>query len=146
MNYKCYICFETFEFSNETIQHLRKNHCIIENRNARIQCIVNKPNVCEKKFQTFSGLRRHLESCLSKQNQNVATCEIENSEKNANENISVKESCQNDPVDVLSHCIEHEFNLNTIAKEREECHADEPIIHVVQKRDQTETEIATATA
>lgn len=63
--FKCYICGSSeFKNANEIIKHLRKFHSIKENKHS-IHCLVNNPE-CEKQFQTFNGMRKHMKTCLLK--------------------------------------------------------------------------------
>lgn len=64
MDFKCFSCSDFFESYNETIDHLRKTHNVKESKNSKISCVVNQSKECTHKFQTFSGLRKHIIKCF----------------------------------------------------------------------------------
>lgn len=133
MDFKCYICSDTFKLSNEAIAHLKKSHNVNENQSSSILCIVNKQIHCGKTFKTFSGLRRHILKCENIKSTNIF-----------NENILRTDSTNNTPQDAcvaeLSEAIEHELNLNTISCQNDVgCH-EMPIEFV--PREKSEFELA----
>lgn len=99
---------QLFEISNEAIDHLKKVHGLKETKEAKIQCIVNGAK-CEKKFQTFSGLRKHIIKCqeeYSKNNNDIKT------------NSSVRNETNHfDQLNELSFTFEHAFNFSQSAEE-----------------------------
>ena len=67
MDFYCFKCNQTFVSSKETINHLKKNHFMIDNVEA-INCVVKQ---CDFTFNTFKGLCRHLKSFDHQTLQNV---------------------------------------------------------------------------
>lgn len=63
MDINCYICNSPVDSINSGIKHLKDYHKIRENVH-EIECFKK----CEKKFQTFSGLRCHMKKCDFVQN------------------------------------------------------------------------------
>lgn len=66
--FKCFSCFSMFDEVEKTINHLRNEHRI-KQKVHEIKCIVN--NTCKKKFQTWSGLKKHLLSCSIEIDKNI---------------------------------------------------------------------------
>lgn len=67
--YKCFLCFSKFNEVEKVICHLRKEHRVKPKIN-EIKCILNNP-VCKKKFQTWSGLKKHILNCTIEVNENT---------------------------------------------------------------------------
>lgn len=126
MDFKCYICSDSFKSSNEAIDHLKKNHGIKENINLNILCIVNKPVHCGKSFKTFSGLRRHIPKCEEfKSMKNVETHQLKLCNSNNDHRVDFQNPAER--VNDLSHSIEHEFNLNAVSYQQDNIYTEEAI-------------------
>lgn len=61
-SFKCFLCFSEFSDSKIATGHLQKEHCVKEKVN-KIKCIV-KNGACNKTFQTWSGLKKHIKTCV----------------------------------------------------------------------------------
>lgn len=72
MDFQCFVCSDLFKSINEIIDHLRKTHSINESTASKIPCLVKKTDKCDKKFQTFSGLRKHTIKCIDKKSKCAA--------------------------------------------------------------------------
>lgn len=57
MNFYCFQCEKIFGNVKNIIEHLKKDHGIVDNE-IPIKCCANK--LCEKTYKTFKGLRSHL--------------------------------------------------------------------------------------
>lgn len=135
MDFKCYICSDLFKSSNVVIDHLRNIHSIKENRNSNIQCIVNKPNKCDKTFETFSGLRRHITKCENdKPAEKSETKQAETNTASAPPNLSL----QAEGVDELSYAIDHEFHLNAVSGNKNIDYIENPIVYANQNKSEFE--------
>lgn len=65
--FKCYLCFSEFHEESSTLKHLRKSHEVKEKHGA-IKCITKNAK-CAKTFQTWSGLKNHLKTCVKSVNE-----------------------------------------------------------------------------
>lgn len=63
MHYECFICSEYFHENRQVVEHLKIVHELDEKRH-QIKCTVRNSN-CDRDFSTFSGLSRHVKSCIS---------------------------------------------------------------------------------
>lgn len=88
MNYKCFLCNLTYTEVNVAIKHLRKDH-LVKEKVDEIKCLVFKKQRCGKSFQTFSGLRKHLKTCVNKTCENLCS---ENISKNESLDCDLHES------------------------------------------------------
>lgn len=58
--YKYYVCKKDFSDVNSRVSHLRIIHNVKE-KTESVKCILNLK--CENVFQTFEGMKRHLNKC-----------------------------------------------------------------------------------
>lgn len=65
MHFKCFICEKLFNKLNEVIKHLKEFHKIKDNTE-NLQCVVNKLSGCRNTFLTFNGLKKHVNGCVIK--------------------------------------------------------------------------------
>lgn len=65
--FKCFSCFSMFNDVEKAISHLRKEHRV-KQKVHEIKCIVY---TCKKKFQTWSGLKKHVLSCFIEADKNI---------------------------------------------------------------------------
>lgn len=61
----CFICKEKSLNVGELIRHLRRRHALYDGTTLVLKCFHEN---CRKTFQTFSGYRKHVQKCSSKQN------------------------------------------------------------------------------
>lgn len=61
MNYFCFLCTKRFVQLSYVIYHLRNVHFLFESKDITLKCVIS--NKCERKFSTYSGLRRHALTC-----------------------------------------------------------------------------------
>lgn len=62
MEFECEFCHQNFESNKIAIEHLKKVHNVKEKVDL-IKCTVKNPN-CDRHFQTFNGLTRHISKCV----------------------------------------------------------------------------------
>lgn len=84
--FKCFLCFSMFNDVEKAFNHLRTEHGVKQKVN-EIKCIVNNAD-CTKTFQSWSGLKKHLQTCRRNfddnaeqelnNNSNKETCMISN--------------------------------------------------------------------
>lgn len=115
---KCFLCFSEFSEVQKTIEHLKKDHGVKEKVHI-LKCIVSNA-ACSKSFQTWSGLKKHIQTCIYKRgiDDNIqldmdqhSSVEIYSTPNLSGEaDISV---CQNIPI-IFTNCpdpdIKHEHN------------------------------------
>lgn len=75
--FKCYLCSSDFHSENETIQHLKEQHEVKEKTHP-LKCIV-KNTACTQTYQTWSGFKKHIKTCIKKVAENSSCCQ--NNEK-----------------------------------------------------------------
>lgn len=61
------MCFSEFDEESTALKHLRKSHGLKEKHNV-IKCIAKNAN-CAKTFQTWNGLKKHLQTCVKSVNE-----------------------------------------------------------------------------
>lgn len=84
MNFACNYCANKyFKTNGEAIKHLKIVHKVKEKVD-QIKCTV-KNSECNKYFQTFSGLARHITKCLSQNKTEIASSDLP-------ENIRISEN------------------------------------------------------
>lgn len=68
---KCFLCISEFNEVKKIIDHLKKEHGIKEKVHI-LKCIVGNA-ACSKTFQTWSGLKKHIQTCIHKRgiNENI---------------------------------------------------------------------------
>lgn len=67
MDFCCSECWEKFPTCNSTIAHLRNVHAVNFGANEpAIPCLTKFE--CDKEFKSLSGLRKHVEKCLTSNN------------------------------------------------------------------------------
>lgn len=87
MKFQCKFCVDLyFEAHEQTVEHLKKIHKI--KNGAIIECTV-KNSKCNKYFQTYQGLSRHIAKCLSETETANASDIGNNSLECSDEDISV---------------------------------------------------------
>lgn len=60
MEYRCFICNDIFSSQRIIFQHLKKFH-LIQDHTQDLECIIKFDNSkCRAKFETYSGLRKHI--------------------------------------------------------------------------------------
>lgn len=64
--WKCFLCFSEFIELERVIEHLKKEHGLIQKVN-EIKCIANNAT-CKKTFQTWSGFKKHIQTCRKSRN------------------------------------------------------------------------------
>lgn len=63
MEYRCFVCNEIFSSQRVIFQHLKKIH-LIQDHTRDLECIVKLDSAkCLAKFETYSGLRKHIKKC-----------------------------------------------------------------------------------
>lgn len=65
MDFHCYVCFERFCDIRNIFAHLKKVHFFRDNAQ-ELECVLIQDvnfSKCVSKFNTFSGLRKHLNRC-----------------------------------------------------------------------------------
>lgn len=69
MDFSCYLCDKFFNSNKVTVLHLKKEHKI-KQKIHEIKCTVRNSK-CNKYFQTFHGLNRHVKTCLNNKNESI---------------------------------------------------------------------------
>lgn len=68
MDFHCFVCPETFSDIKDIFTHLKKVHFFRDNAQ-ELECVLIRgvySSKCVSKFNTFSGLRKHVKTCLEK--------------------------------------------------------------------------------
>lgn len=97
-SYQCFLCESIFSEIRIAIQHLRNAHNIKEKVSV-IKCIAGNV-ACIKTFQTWSGLKKHVEKCIKDVRENSV-------EESVNSSASVDECvsfCPEEQADVIESC------------------------------------------
>ncbi|XP_055851835.1 uncharacterized protein LOC129916077 [Episyrphus balteatus] len=75
MHYFCFVCTKTFPSISFVISHLRIDHFFTNEENITLKCVANQD--CCREFSTYSGLRRHVKSCVNIVQDSTLSPEIE---------------------------------------------------------------------
>lgn len=95
--WNCFLCFSEFVELERVIDHLKKEHGVLQKVN-EIKCIANNVT-CKKTFQTWSGLKKHIQTCRKIRNiQNYINNDSSSVETSSNTFLSGGVSVQDVPV------------------------------------------------